>query len=305
MLRCAALLLVLCSVAHAEPERPWAVGVPVARQNKALEIFKAGNGMFEESRHAPALAKYREALALWDHPSIRYNIAVCLIHLDQPLQAFESLEVALRYGESALGGEVHRQALTYKKLLLGQLARLSVGTKEPGAEVLLDGERLVIGPGVAERLVLPGVHQLVAAKRGFLTETRSPTLLPGKKTELDLHLVPLGTLTKTTHRWPTWKPWVVFGAGLLVAAIGIPLLLDGRATVTAFRTQFDASCPNGCKASDQALAFATYDRGQAEQSSATVMFAVGGAIVASAVVLLILNQPRVVSADRGQLAFRF
>ena len=80
------------------PERPWAIGVPESAQKTALALFEDGNRLFETSQHLPALAKYREALKVWDHPAIRYNAAVALIDLDQPLAANENLERALKYG---------------------------------------------------------------------------------------------------------------------------------------------------------------------------------------------------------------
>jgi len=163
--------------------RPWAEGVPQDQQDQALGLFKEGNQLFEGSQHAAALAKYREALKLWEHPAIRYNTAVALINLDQPLAAFEDLERALRYGDAPLGADTYQQALTYRKLLLGQLAELDVSCVEAGAEITLDGQLLFVGPGEAMRRLLPGSHQLVARKPGFLTETRSLVLLPGKPSQ--------------------------------------------------------------------------------------------------------------------------
>jgi hypothetical protein len=307
-LRIALLAALFCAhAARADAPRPWAVGVSPQKQADALRIFKIANTLFEESHHTEALARYKEALALWDHPSIRYNIAVCLVHLDQPLAAFEHLEAALRYGEAALGADVQHQALTYRKLLLGQLASLTVRASEAGAEVFLDGERVFTAPGSVERLMTPGVHQLVATKRGFMTATQSPTLLPGKTTDLEMRLVPLGSLTRTARRWPSWKPWVVFGTGLLVAAIGVPLLLDGRAAQASFANAIDGNplCSSGCTAAQLSLAIDAHNRGQAEQIAGYAMFGAGGAALATGIVLLIVNQPRVVSADRGQLAFHF
>src|SRR5262249_43654840 len=82
--------------------RPWAQGVSDQQQTQALDKFKQGNALFEDHQYANALTTYREAIAFWDHPAIRFNIAVSLIHLDDPVQAFENLESALRYGESPL-----------------------------------------------------------------------------------------------------------------------------------------------------------------------------------------------------------
>ena len=59
---------------------------------------------------------------MWDHPAIRYNTAVALINLDQPLAADVELDSAMRFGDAALGADTFKQAQLYKKLLGGQLA---------------------------------------------------------------------------------------------------------------------------------------------------------------------------------------
>src|SRR5262249_25641806 len=120
-------------------DRPWAEKVPESAQKEALQLFEEGNKLFETSEHTAALAKYREALKVWDHPAIRFNAAVALINLDQPLAANENLELALRYGALPFSQENYQQALTYRKLLHGQLATLKVSCSEPGAELSMDG----------------------------------------------------------------------------------------------------------------------------------------------------------------------
>ena len=119
------LALALTRVAAAD-DKPWAAGVSDAEQQKALAIYREGNAEFEESRYAQALTKYREALKHWDHPAIRFNMAVCLINLQQPLEAFEHLEAGMKYGAAPLGPELYAQGVTYKKLLDGQLTHLKV-----------------------------------------------------------------------------------------------------------------------------------------------------------------------------------
>jgi hypothetical protein len=279
-----------------EPERAWAVGVPPDRQAQALRIFEEGNALFEESHHAEALAKYRAAVELWNHPAIRYNMAVCLIHLDQPLQAFENLGQALRYGAAPLEPQTYAQALTYKKLLEGQLARLKVVCDQRGAQVSLDGEKLFDAPGEATRLLVPGAHQLVATLPGHLTESRALTLLPGKETVETLQLTALKSLA-TKRRWPVWKPWVVLAAGVAAALAGVPLLLQAKSDYASYDSAVAATpaCQTSCFPSD--LPGPVQDlksRAAAENGAGIGAFALGGAVAASAIVLLIMNQPRLV-----------
>jgi tetratricopeptide (TPR) repeat protein len=280
--------------------RPWAEGVPPEKQKLALALFTEGNALFAESQHAAALAKYRQALESWDHPAIRYNAAVSLINLDKPLIAFENLDKALAWGEAPLGEETYKQALLYKKLLAGQLSELEVACDEPGTEVMLDGALLFRAPGTQKRRLLPGAHQLVARKPGWLTETRALQLPPGHKTSEVIRLQTVASLPmRTVRRWTWWKPWTVFAAGALVAVIGIPLIVDAKSNFDAFDAELAKQCPSGCTAAQlPSTALAARDRGNAEQSAAIGMFAVGGATLATGIVLLVLNQPRLEAAPR-------
>jgi len=302
-----ALLLALTSAARAEPaadgtdqaNRPWAKGISAEAQQEALALFEEGNRLFENSEHAAALAKYREALKVWDHPAIRYNAAVALINLDQPLAANANLELALRFGEAPFNPETHQQAMTYRKLLRGQLAELKVTCAEAGVDVALDGEALFTARVEAARWLVPGTHQLVARKAGFLTETRSLNLLPGKPDVETLALQEIRALpTRTVRRWPVWKPWAAVGGGALLALVGLPLILDAKHNLDAYDAGVRSACPTGCLASSlPPTVLDARDRARTENVVAVSLFAVGGAVAASGIALVILNQPRVIPAD--------
>ena len=105
--------------------RPWAQGVSETEQEMARALYLEGNAEFIESRFARALAKYREAIQHWDHPAIRFNMAVCLINLDQPVEAREALERSLSYGSTPLGHDAYTQGTTYRKLLDWQLSHVT------------------------------------------------------------------------------------------------------------------------------------------------------------------------------------
>src|SRR5439155_6363082 len=87
-----------CAIARAEAPKPWSQGVPEATQQRANALFAEGNQLFAQQAHGPALDKYHAAIALWDHPLIRFNMAVTLIRLDRVLEAADELDRALRYG---------------------------------------------------------------------------------------------------------------------------------------------------------------------------------------------------------------
>jgi hypothetical protein len=292
------VLACLTARAGAAPERPWARGVAEGEQAQALALFREGNVFFEQSRYSQALDKYKQAVIHWDHPAIRFNMAVSLINLDLPLEARDSLDKALAYGAAPFdAADLYAQGLTYRKLLDGRLAVLVVACSEPGARVSLDGKELLRAPGEARRVLLPGEHQIVAGKDGFLTSTRPLMLLPGREHREDVKLASVAGATRYEHRWAVWKPWLLAGAGAAVALVGLGLELQSSHDYDQYTSDVARLCKNsptgGCTMNQ--LPGATRDlppRAYAENVSAIVSFAVGGAALASGLVLVILNRAR-------------
>jgi hypothetical protein len=112
---------------------PWAKDVPAAQQEQARALFEDGNQLFAQQAHGPALDRYRAAGALWDHPMIRFNMAVTEIRLDRVLDAADDLQAALRFGQTPFTPELHQQALDYQALLAGRIGELEVGCAQPGS----------------------------------------------------------------------------------------------------------------------------------------------------------------------------
>lgn len=170
--------------------RPWATGVSEADQARALEIYVAANRAFVERRYADALLQYKGALTHWDHPAIRFNMVVCLLELGQPVEARGHLERSLAYGAAALGPDAYAQALGHRDRLDRQLVRLTLDCPEPDEDVLLDGQLIFKGPGQVTRFVLPGEHQVVASKQGYLPATKRIMLVAGKPETYQVRLDP-------------------------------------------------------------------------------------------------------------------
>jgi hypothetical protein len=294
------LVVVGLGVAHAD-DKPWAKGVSAEHQAAALAIYKDGNTFFEASEYKKALDRYTEALKLWDHPAIRYNMAVCLINLTRPVEAYESLIAALAYGDAPLGPDVFKEGQNYKKLLEGQLAELEVRVDEPGAEVTLDGQPLLRGPGTATRRVLAGKHQVVATKRGFDTETSDREYPAAHTTTVELAMKRSAT-TKLR-----WTPWVFVFSGAVVAAVGGGVYLKARGDLADYDNGVKMSCAMGCPESQLPPELQGLDvHARHEQTAAIVIAGVGGAAIATGVILLQLRAkgPVVapaVGADRAAL----
>ena len=290
-----------------EKPKPWAKGVNPEQRAEALKWFTKGNGYFEQSQYPQALAEYRKAIRQWDHPAIRYNMAVCFINLDQPVAGWKNLKRALRFGQGPLSDKLYAQAKTYRKLLKGRLAFVKVVCNEPGAEVTFDGKFMFKAPGEAKRVVLPGAHGVVASKEGFMTQKKTANLFPGKETVIDLKLLPIEDAITTKRRWKRYLPWTVFGSGLGVAAIGVGLILKARSDYIKHDDRYGDQCKEGC-VTDPDLVTTEHKlypqnlldlkkQAKAEYYSSIVFLAAGGATIAAGITLLVLNIPRRVKVE--------
>jgi hypothetical protein len=294
------LLLLAAAPASAQPEKPWVVGVSESDQKLALDLYGEGNVEFRSARFAQAVVKYRLAVAHWDHPAIHFNLAVSLINLDQPIEAHAHLERAMTYGEGPLGPDLYAQGVTYRHSLEGQIARVKITCSEPGTVLTLDGSYLFTGPGEVDRIVLPGKHQVVGTKPGYLTASETLELPPARITAYDVHLIALRSI-QVARRWDAWKPWVVLGTGAVVAAFGGAATLVARREIHRYDAAVIARCPDGCDAmtvsSFTDLASVRH-RGRVAEVVAGSLYVLGGAAVVTGVVGIVLNQPRQIERAR-------
>jgi hypothetical protein len=274
---------------------PWYCGVTKDDQERALALYAEGNQLFDDSLFTAAVAKYEQAVEHWDHPGIHYNLMMALVALDRPIEAYQSSIAALRHGPVALEVEEHRRAQDYQKLLRGRIAELTVACDEPDAVLSLDGKNILEGPGKMLVFVLPGQHELVARKRGYLATHHALTLVAARSVSVHLHMLPESEALITTRAWPAWQPWAVIGAGVSAGLVGG--LLEWRADVNnrAFQTLFDENCPgrDGCVETEYTDAMVSHQtryrwyRGLGHGALAT-----GGAAMIGGLVLVYLNRPQ-------------
>ncbi|MBM7113453.1 hypothetical protein [Archangium primigenium] len=280
-----------------EPERPWAKGVAKRDQERALELFRAGNALLKESIFVQASDKYRQALALWGHPAIHYNLALALMNLDQPIEVHEHLVAALRFGAEPLEAEKFEYARNYKTLIENQLAHVEVVCDQPGAVVMLDNKPLFTAPGRYSGLVRPGAHSVSATLAGYVPSDETRSLLPGETLSLDMKLFTANDLTRYRRRWSAAMPWLVMGAGAALTGGGVLLHLQSRERFNAFDTGINAC--GGCVPPTPLAA--QLNQGNLMQRAAFGGYALGGAALITGAVLAYLNQPESYRIDPNQV----
>ncbi|MFT3696267.1 MAG: PEGA domain-containing protein [Kofleriaceae bacterium] len=283
----------LCGGARAD-DKPWAAGVSDENQKKALDLYNQGAEKFKVDDFKGAIEIYESALPYWDHPAIRYNLALCQINIDRVVEAYDNLERAMKFGEAPLGHDQWKQAQTYQRMLAGRVAEIQVNA-EPGASVSLDGKPLA----ESHQRVLSGDHQIVVEKPRYLTETRAVKAAPGQTVVINITLKPVASVRELHRRWARWVPWTVMGGGLVVAAVGAPFMISASGKYDDYNTA-TAMCPcvKGTPAGDH-LDDLT-NQAKLRNNIAVSLFVGGGAIAATGFIMVILNQPRLVTPDVGR-----
>jgi hypothetical protein len=288
-----AMLVFAAGRVRAEPAPPWAQDVPGPDQDRANALFDEGNQLFAQQAHGPALDKYRAAIALWDHPMIRFNMAVTEIRLDRILEADQDLAQAMRFGAAPFTPALYQQALDYQNLLKGRVGAIEVSCNQVDVQILLDGKPWFACPGDHRFRVLTGEHVVVGDRPGFLTRS-SRVFVPGGGVAVQrVALISLDAASSLEYPRPRWIPWTIAGGGLVVAAGGLGFYLLGKNGIEAFHNDFASVCARGCDAdlSDQPVLRRNRDSAILKGQIAASLMVSGGVITAAGIVLVLVNRP--------------
>ena len=272
-------------------DEPWDRQVSAEARQRAQELFAQAVDKHQQLLLGEAVQLYEQALALWDNPRFRWNLALALKSFGQYLRAHEELGRARRWG-AALGAELLRKVDDrIRALETERLARIEMYREEPVAEITLDGQPWPRDAGRRSKLVLPGVHYIAARKFGYRPVTQPVYVKAGEQARVALLMEEDRFLEfLEQRRWATWKPWVVIAAGAAVAAVGAELERRAFANRAAAKAVYCDGCAPGPY--DQARASDLYNRAQLEFGLGIGAIAAGGTAIAVGVALAWLNQPR-------------
>lgn len=275
--------------------KPWADGVPPERQDQATALYEEGNTLFGQQAHQPAMEKYKAALKLWDHPLIRFNLAVTEIRLEKILEAADDLEAALRYGDKPFKKELYSSALDYQALLKGRVGFIEASCDQSGSKLLLDGRPWFDCPGTKKLRVLAGEHVIVGEKAGFLTSSQKFVVDGGKTVKQQVKLVPLDTAVVLKYPYRRWIPWTMVAVGLTVGLGGAGTWFLGKNQMDQFEADFTQQCQNGCEpgltAPEHRALAAQRDSAVFKGQVGIGMMAVGGGVMITGLILAIANRP--------------
>ncbi|HEX8108915.1 MAG TPA: hypothetical protein VF516_14385 [Kofleriaceae bacterium] len=286
--------------AHADSKSatPWSRGVSEAAQKRALRLFQDGNAFLEDEKYTEAVAKYEQALSAWDNPSIRFNLAICLINMRQPLVAWDHLQQALRFGDAPLGKRLYAEGMRYVAVLESSLAQLTVRSTQPGIKVMVDGALALDGPGEHSMKLLAGKHQMVASRPGYTTLSRALDLAAGtpdvERIALELEKVTEKVTVQRYNyerRWAWWVPWSLEGGAAALALVAAGFYVTASNEMVRYDQALLLRCPMGCSDADLASLKAQYDHARRNSGVAVGMWVGAGAVAITGGVMAVLNRP--------------
>lgn len=177
-------LLLLASPVLADPSPP----LSEALSGRAKESYEAGRFLFTEDP-AGALAKFEQAYDESKDPRLLFNMAACAKALKRYARMQSLLERYLREAEPTLTPEAKAQGQDMLAAAKGFVSRVTLGTTEADADVLVDGE-LVGKTPLAQPLVLDvGPRRIDVRKQGFTPFTQTLVVKGGEEQPLPVTLV--------------------------------------------------------------------------------------------------------------------
>ena len=289
------MLLLLASTAYADDD--WAKGVTPEHQKQANVLFAEGNQLFAQQAHAPALEKYKAALALWDHPLIHFNTAVTEIRLDRILDAADDLDKALKFGDKPFPSkELYQQALDYRSLVKGRVGEVDATCTQKNVHMLLDGKPWFDCPNTGKQRVLIGEHVILGEDptKDLVPETHKVVVASGATVVQAITLRGFDSAVVIKYPYPRWIPFTIAGGGVAIALGGLAFWFAGRSQMDEFESDFATECPTGCDAAlnatpQEKLLAEKRDSAELKGKIGISMIVAGGAITVTGTVMAIIN----------------
>ncbi len=160
------------------------------RSERAAELYKQANKLYDDKQLLPAEGLYRQAWELQKTYGIASNLGALELDLGKPAAAAELLRYALRQfpGKGKPEARAALEARLEKAKKLACTVRVKVSS--PGAEVLVDGKSAGPAPLLEEIFVEPGSRTIVARQRDRLDAKQVITAVAGATQEVTLTLAP-------------------------------------------------------------------------------------------------------------------
>jgi tetratricopeptide (TPR) repeat protein len=303
------LILVLCLVTSA------ARGAPETPEQKAAASahLKRGAELIDAEDLAGALSEFQAAYRLVPDPSILHNFGVVYQGLGRNAEALDAFERFLAEA-SRPPAAVRERAVQAVRTLREQVAVVRVASRQPSADILVDGRHIGQTPRDQPIYLDPGPHQLsigaayserleVAAGQRLTVPAAQEAAPPAPPAVTPVMLAQSPARDEPPREWQRPAAWATAAAALAAAGLfGIELALRHR-DVTRFNEKGCGSTYGDKGGPDCASLLA---RAHREETGALVSGVAAGLLGAGAAALF-LTLPRSgvsLSASSSQLGLR-
>jgi hypothetical protein len=163
---------------------------PADAKRAAAQLIDQGNELLRRRQYEAALALYQAAHEKYPTPKIFFNMAEAYRELKSFVEAIELYERFLAESGVDAGSPLSREAAGAIADLETRIARISLDGGPPEAEVFVDGQPAGRLP-LARHRVLPGVHQVLLQKEGFVSRRIEVAVKSGEDHRVDATLEPI------------------------------------------------------------------------------------------------------------------
>lgn len=280
-------------------QAPWDRGVSPESMQAAARAFEEANAQLDASLPSKAVEKYSEALKLWPHPMIHYNLALALIELKRPSEVADHLEKAVEHGVAGLNNQQDKldQAERFLQLALDQLATIEVTCEKEGAKVSIDGKHVFTvekGKSNKFRARVPiGKHTFVAEKPGYATPVDAPFIGPRETFRIELKLYTAEELTRWKRRWETktWAPWAVVAGGAVAGLVAGGLQWSANSSFNEFDSKVARCTADGGGTTCDVNEFSDLrESGDSKRTLGFIGYGIAGAAILTGGLLVYLNR---------------
>lgn len=253
--------LLLCGEAAAQSPPSTEPGAATeqpseAKKDEARQRYQRGLQLFNEANYEAARVEFERAYQLAPSYKILYNIGLCYEQLGDYVQAQSTLQRYLEIGGREISEERRSEVAKELAQIRPRIARVTIRTNAPGAEVLVDDVCSTdantgnVNCGAFEgnsRVVLmnPGRRRITLRKEGYLPETQAISVAGSDQTEITINLKPLPKeyQEKKTNPFivPMWLGWGVTAAALIGGGVTGILAANAKDDQEATLARFGSS----------------------------------------------------------------
>lgn len=167
-----------------EPAKPPSLGDSLTGMAKAE--YAAGRILFADGDFDNAIVKFLSAYQLSSDPRLLWNIAVCQKELRQYSKMLTSVRLYVKLGD--LSDAKRQRADEIVKTVRGFVSQFQLQVDQPGADVVVDGERIGVTPLPEHTTLDVGKRHIEIRKDGYEPHVSDLTAPGGQTVALVVRL---------------------------------------------------------------------------------------------------------------------